>query len=219
MSAPMSGNNANRETEIRLGAKGRRVFTVAGWNKVLRDAGIFAGNWWIANYGPLRFNAGYAKGNLGYSASSKRKRVDLFRGGSPFVWTGQWLANFNSRSRTEAVAKKGGARFWIVCPIGHPVRPETSASFRRIPARESAAVAREYRRAVIVGLQTGRAAHAAKKQAKAAARAERKYYKQAAAKAERAERRAMARQDRASIRAAARQLRRQRTRRAIVKLR
>jgi hypothetical protein len=170
MSAPMSGNNANRETEIRLGAKGRRVFTVAGWNKVLRDAGIFAGNWWIANYGPLRFNAGYAKGNLGYSASSKRKRVDLFRGGSPFVWTGQWIANFNSRSRTEAVAKKGGARFWIVCPIGHPVRPETSASFRRIPARESAAVAREYRRAVIVGLQEGRALKAAKQRAKANAR-------------------------------------------------
>jgi hypothetical protein len=187
MSEPLSGSNiGNRQTEIRLGPKGRRVFTVAGWNNVLRDAGIFAGNWWIANYGQLRFNKGYATANLGYSASSKRKKVDLFKGGSPFVWTGQWLANFNSRARTEAVAKKGGARFWIVCPIGHPVRPDTSASFRRIPTRESAAVAREYRRAVIVGLQEGRALKAAKQQAKASARAAKKQ----ATAARRAEKRA-----------------------------
>lgn len=186
MSTPMSGNSANRETEVRLGAKGRRVFTVAGWNDVLRKAGIFAGNWWIANYGPLRWNTAYAKSQLGYTAKSKAKMVALFRGSVPFFHSGMWQVNFNNRARTEAVAKKGGARFWIVCPIGHAVRPETIASFKRIPARESAAVAREYRRAVIVGLQEGRALKAAKQQAKASARTAKKQ----ATAARRAEKRA-----------------------------
>lgn len=217
---------ANRDTELRLGPKGRRVFTVAGWNKVLRDAGIFAGNWWIANYGPLRFNAGYARANLGYVARSKRKVVDLYRGGSPFVDEGTLIANFNSRSRTEATATKGGARFWIVCPFGHIVRKETSDAFRKVPARESAAVSREYRRAVIVGLQEGRVAHAAKKQAHASARAAKKADNakyRAAIRANRAvgkaNTRAQLRADRASVRSAARQLRRQRTRKATIKLR
>lgn len=167
----------NRETELRLGGKGRRVFTVAGWNKVLREAGIFAGNWWIANYGPLRFNGAYALGTLGYPVGLYKWKAYKIRRGyeDPFVGpTRQLISNFNSRARTEAKATKGRVRFWVVCPFGHPVSKELSNAFRRIPSRESAAVAREYRRAVIVGLQTGRAAHAAKKQAKADARAAKK---------------------------------------------
>lgn len=156
------GIAANRETELRLGPKGRRVFSKSGWNKCIRESGIVTGNWWIVNYGILRWNKGYAIGQLNWRTKSMNSPLSI-----PFHETGQWMANFNSRSRTVAVAKNGGGKFWIVIPIGHPVRPETSQQFKTLPAREKAAVAREYRRALIMCLQTGRAAHAAKQQAKA----------------------------------------------------
>jgi hypothetical protein len=156
----------NRQTELRLGPKGRAVFTVAGWNKALRDAGIYAGNWWIANYGPLRWNVGYPQSQLGYRPG-KSKRKDLARGGKPFFDRGTMQANFNSRARTEAVAKKGGARFWIVCPVGHALRPETAAAFKTIPPGERKAVSREYRRAIIQALQAQRIVAAGKAQAQA----------------------------------------------------
>jgi hypothetical protein len=224
----LSHNSANRETELRLGPKGRRVFTVAGWNDVLRKAGIFAGNWWIANYGPMRFNGHYAINMLGYPEGLYPfKAYKIHRGyESPFVGpTRQLISNFNARSRTEATASKGRARFWIVCPFGHPVNEALSKAFRHIPSRESAAVAREYRRAVIVGLQTGRAAHAAKRQARAAARAAKRQAKaddratlRGMRRQWKSDDRAKIRADRASVRSAARQLRRQRTRRAKIRL-
>lgn len=175
----------NEKTALRLGAKGRRVFTIKGWNDCVRRAGIFAGDWWLGNYGPLRWNAAYAQSQLGYRPG-KRKRARMQRGESPYFDTGAWAGNFNSRARTQAVAKGGIARFWITVPIGHPVQPQTVASFKTVPAREATAVAREFRRALIQELQAGRAAHAAKQRAKATARAERK----AANAAKRAERRA-----------------------------
>lgn len=163
-SAMSRGMTENRETAVRLGAKGRRVFTAAGWNNALRGAGIFAGNWWIANYGPLRWKEAYARGQLGYTG----------RGHYPFLDTGVWMANFNSRARTEAVAKKGGVRFWVVIPIGHAVQAKTSAQFKFLPAREKQSVAREFRRALIMALQEGRTAHAKKQQARAEKRAAKK---------------------------------------------
>lgn len=166
----MSGASANRQTELRLEGKARRVFTQAGWNKVLRDAGVAAGNYWIGSYGPLRWNSGYAQSQLGYRpGKAKRKRMAL--GEAPFFSTGDFMAGFNSRARTEAVAKKGHASFWVVIPAGRlNFHPTHVAEFRRIPQRESAAVAREFRRGVIQGVMQGRAAASAKQQAKASAR-------------------------------------------------
>ncbi len=158
----LGGLSDNRATELRLGPKAQRVFTSAGWHRVIREAGIAAGNWWIANYGPLRWNKGYAISQLGWRTKGMMSKFAV-----PFYETGKWMANFNSRSRTVAVAKNGGGRFWIVIPIGHPVRQETSQQFKTLPAREKTAVAREYRRALIQGLQTGRVTFAAKQQAKA----------------------------------------------------
>jgi hypothetical protein len=182
----LSGASENRQTELRLEGKARRVFTQSGWNKVLREAGIFAGNWWIGNYGVLRWNAGYAQGTLGYRpAAAKRKR--MARGEAPFFSSGQFMAGFNSRARTEATAKKGHATFYVVVPAGYlNFHPDQVRTFRRIPQREAAAVAREFRRAVIQGVMQGRAAHAAKVQAKAGARLAKKQ----ASAARRAEKRA-----------------------------
>lgn len=197
--APMASEN--RRTELRLEGKARRVFTQAGWNKVLRDAGVFAGNWWIGNYGVMRWNAGYAQSALGYRpGAAKRKR--MASGEAPFFSTGDFMAGFNSRARTEARAKKGHATFYVIVPAGRlNFHPQHVAEFRRIPAREAAAVAREFRRAVIQGVMQGRAAHAAKQQAKASARLAKKQ----ASAARRAEARAArsTRTQRATRRAAA----------------
>ncbi len=182
----MTVNVGNRETEVRLGAKGRRVFSASGWNNCVRDSGITAGNWWIGNYGTLRWNKGYAQSALGY-APGARKRTRMARGESPFFSTGDFMAGFNSRARTEATAKKGRASFWVVIPAGRlNFHPKHVAAFRTIPARESAAVAREFRRALIQHVQTGRASAAAKKQAKASAQLAKKQ----ANAAKRAEKRA-----------------------------
>jgi hypothetical protein len=160
----------NRETELRLEGKALRVFSQSGWNTVLRNAGIYAGNWWIGNYGILRWNAGYAQSVLGYTPG-KRKRKRMAAGEAPFFSSGDFQAGFNSRARTDATAKKGHAYFWAVIPGGrlnfHPRHVEV---FRRIPAKEGVAVAREFRRAVIQGVMQGRAAHAAKQRAKESAR-------------------------------------------------
>lgn len=159
-----------REIERRLGVKGRRVFTIKGWNNSLREAGITSGNWWLANYAPLRWNSVYAVQNLGYPASS-RKRSRMARGEPPFYRTGDFQTAFIARARTVAVAKGGSVRFAIVAPAGWlSAHPKEMQSFRTVPPREKAAVAREFRRALIQAVQTGRAAHVAKQQAAAAAR-------------------------------------------------
>jgi hypothetical protein len=178
----------NRQTEMRLGAKGRRVFTQKGWNDCVRDAGITAGNWWLVKYGVLRWNAGYAQSALGYKPGN-RKRTRMMRGEAPFFSSGDFMAGFNSRAKTVAVAKKGRASFWVVVPAGRlNFHPQHVAEFRRIPQRESSAVAREFRRALIQHVQTGRAAAVAKAKAKAGARLAKKQASAARRQAARAAR-------------------------------
>jgi hypothetical protein len=216
---------------LRLGPKGRAVFTKSGWNDALRNAGLYAGNWWIANYGPLRWNTGYAQAHLGYPPRLPRgsmkgiramfaggladgwtKRERLKMGEAPFFYTGTMQANFNSRARTEATASAGGARFWIVCPVGHPLRPETADAFKTVPPGERKAVAREFRRALIQALMAQRIVAAKAKAERVAQRAMvRKQRAEMRAKV-RADAKAQARADKASIRAAARQMRRNRVR-------
>jgi hypothetical protein len=181
---------SNREAEVRLGEKGRRVFTQAGWNRALRNAGTYAGFWWLANYGPLRWNKGYAMSQLGYRPGA-RKLGRMARGELPFFSTGSFQNGFNTRANVVAKAKKGGARFWVTIPGGAlNFHPEHVRAFRTIPARESAAVAREFRKSLIMELQSGRKAFASKQQAKAAAKAQRAADRAAA----RAERRSRAKQ-------------------------
>lgn len=175
----------NRETEVRLGEKGRRVFTQAGWNRALRNAGTYAGFWWLANYGTLRWNRGYAMSQLGYSPGTKKIKR-MARGEPPFYSSGAFQNGFNTRANVIAKAKNGGARFWVTIPGGAlNYHPEHTSAFRRIPARESAAVAREFRKALIMELQSGRTAFAAKQQAKAAAKAQRAADRKAARAARR----------------------------------
>lgn len=164
-----------RAIEARLGAKGRRVFTVAGWNDSRRKAGIAAGNYWIATLGVLRWNAGYAQRVLGYMPRSSAKRSRMAKGEPPYFSSGQFQNGYNSRARTVATAKGGRASFAVLVPGGFlKIHPEHVKSFRRIPPAEAAAVAREFRRALIQAVQTGRAAQVAKKQARAAAKAAKK---------------------------------------------
>lgn len=159
-----------REIERRLGVKGRRVFTPKGWNDSLRQAGLASGNWWIANYGPLRWNTGYAQGTLRYRASAE-KRKRMAQGEPPFFSKGEFQKAFYARARTVAVAKGGSVRFAIVAPAGWlSAHPRQMESFRTVPPGEKTAVAREFRRALIQAVQTGRVAHAAKLQARLDAR-------------------------------------------------
>jgi hypothetical protein len=181
------------DTGMRLSGKGRAVFTVAGWNTALRNAAVAAGNWWIGNYGPLRWNRGYAVGQLGYrSGPAKKARMD--RGEEPFYKTGDLKNGFMTRARTKATAKGGKVRFAVVFPAGWlTANPQRLASFRTVPAREHAAVAREFRKALIMALQTQRTVAAKKAQAKAAkqARAAENKAKRAAGKQRAADRRAL----------------------------
>ena len=178
------GPAALRDTEARLSAKGRRVFTVAGWNDVIRNAGIAAGNWWISHYGPLRWNVGYAMGKLGYSPGKKKMKKISKWGALPFQEDGLMRSNFNSRAKVDAKATKGGLRLFVVrFPIGHVITAKAMNSFKTIPPAEAKAIAREYRRAVIIGLQTGRTAHAAKLSAAATVKAAKKEAAKAKAKA------------------------------------
>lgn len=173
MSYATPGSSDVREIEARLGVKGRRVFTQAGWNESLRKAGMAAGAYWIATYGPLRFNRGYATSRLGYRpGGSKRKR--MARGEAPFFHSGAFRHGFERGARTVAVAKRGRVSFAIVAPGGRlNHHPEHVAAFRRVPTSESAAVAREFRRALIQAVQVGRAAARARAAAKESARAAR----------------------------------------------
>ena len=174
MSISPSSYTVNKDTALRLGAKGRRVFTPAGWNQCLREAGKYAGDWWIGHYGVLRFNRVYATNTLGYSpGGAKRGRMN--RGEAPFYSSGQFMAGFNTKSRTESTATKGVARFVVMIPSGwlRP-HPEHVATFRKVPPGEKQAVSREFRRALIQSLQAGRVAHAKKIQAKAQAKLEKK---------------------------------------------
>lgn len=184
-----------RAIESRLGAKGRRVFTQAGWNDSLRKAGIAAGDYWIGHYGVLRWNAGYARGKLGYTPK-RAKALRMARGEAPFYSGGQFMAGFNSRARTVAKAKKSRVSFFVTVPGGYlNFHPDLVATFRKIPPTEAAAVAREFRRALIQSVQTGRAQSAAKQQAKAGRRLAKKQAtaaRRAAARANRSTRRASA---------------------------
>lgn len=195
MSTAPATSSDIRAIEARLGEKGKRVFTQAGWNKALRDAGIAAGNFWIGNYGVLRWNAGYARSRLGY-VPKRAKAKRMARGEAPFYSSGQFMAGFNSRSRTVATAKKGRTSFAVRVPGGFlNFHPEHVAAFRKIPPGEAAAVAREFRRALIQSVQTGRAQAHAKQQARAAARLAKKQAtaaRRAAARANRSTRRARA---------------------------
>jgi hypothetical protein len=157
--------------ESRLGAKGRRVFSVAGWNESLRKAANAAGLWWLSNYGVLRWNRAYAQGKLGYAPRSAAKRIRMIRGESPFFSSGDFQTGFNTKSKVVAKATKGHARFWITIPGGHlNYHPTHLEAFRRVPPGEAVAIAREFRRALIQQVQTGRVQHAAKVQARAAAK-------------------------------------------------
>ena len=170
MSVSTSSYTVNKDTALRLGAKGRRVFTVAGWNQCIREAGKSAGDWWIGNYGLLRFKSGYAQSVLGYTPG-KRKRKRMARGEPPFFSTGRFMAGFNTKARTEATAAKGIARFFVLIPGGWlNTHPEHVATFRKVPPGEKRAVSREFRRAMLQMLQAGRLAHAAAAQAKAQAK-------------------------------------------------
>lgn len=164
-----------RDIEARLGIKGRRVFTVSGWNDSLRKAGIAAGDFWIATLGVLRWNAGYAQRVLGYRPRSAAKRARMAKGEPPYFASGQFQDGYANRARTVAKATKGHVSFAVLVPGGFlNFHPEHIKSFRRIPPAEAAAVAREFRRALIQAVQTGRAAHASKQQARAAAKAAKK---------------------------------------------
>lgn len=185
MSVSPGSYSINKETALRLGPKGRRVFTAAGWNQCIRDAGKFAGDWWIGKYGVLRFNSGYAQKFLGYEPGArKRKRMD--RGEPPFYSTGRFMSGFNTKARTEATASKGIARFFVLIPGGWlNAHPEHVAAFRKVPPGEKRAVSREFRRAMIKMLQAGRIAHASAAQAKAQAKLEKKAANAAARQARR----------------------------------
>jgi len=195
MSVAPATTNDLRAIESRLGEKGKRVFSKAGWNDALRKAGIAAGDYWIGHYGPLRWNAGYARGKLGYTPkSTKAKR--MAHGEAPFFSSGQFQAGYNSRSRTVATSKKGRVSFYVTIPGGYlNFHPKHVAEFRTIPPGEASAVAREFRRALIQALQTGRAQAAAKIKAKA----ERTLAKKQASAA----RRALSRSNRSTRRARA----------------
>lgn len=166
--------------ESRLGVKGKRVFSAAGWNESLRKAGQTAGLWWLANYGPLRWNKGYAQGKLGYAPRSEAKRARVDRGEDPFFSTGDFQAGFNTKSKVVTKATKGHVRFWITIPAGYlNFHPTHAAAFRKVPAGEATAIAREFRRALIQQVQTGRVQHAAKVHARSAAKAASKQATQA----------------------------------------
>lgn len=160
----------NRATELRLGAKARRCFTAAGWNEALRQAGIAAGTWWIATYLPMRYDRGYAMGVLGYRPKGGNRQRVLAGIEPPFFESGL-MQRMNQGARVRAVAKKGGARFWVVIPTGHPLAPNLATAFRTVPPQESRGVAKAYRRALIQAVQQGRATAYAKQQAKLAAKA------------------------------------------------
>lgn len=153
---------------MRLGPKGRAVFTVKGWNDALRQAGQAAAGWWLVNYAPLRFKWQYAMSNLGYNPGDSKKRRIFKHGEPPYYSTGTMQNNLYMRSQTDVRAKGGGITgIRIKFPIGHMIKEGTISTFKRIPERERMSVAREFRRALILALQAQRAKAAEKARVKA----------------------------------------------------
>jgi hypothetical protein len=165
-----------KSIEQRLSAKGRRVFTVKGWNDALRQAGIYAAKLWVNTYAPKRWHTDYAVGQLGYSAAvGKSKKRRMRKGERPFWSTGDLNNAWATRARVGAKATKGHVRFYAAGPSGWLSHfPLAMASFKAIPPQEAAAIAQAFRRGLIMAVQTGRADAHKSKMSRAAAKAQKK---------------------------------------------
>jgi hypothetical protein len=157
---------------LRLSAKGRAVFTPAGWNTAVRNAGQQAIGFWLATIAHKRFNWHYAQRELPYRPGRAKTSRHFRYKEDAFTSTGQLRNNLMMRSSVDVRAKRGGlTSMRLRVPIGHWMRAETLAAFRFVPVKERMAVAREFRKALIMQLQTQRAKAAAKAQATAAKQA------------------------------------------------
>lgn len=167
-SGNVHGPSEVKATAMRLGPKGRAVFTVKGWNDAIRRAGEAAIGFWLSELAPKRFNIHYAMRELPYMPGD-RKKVRAFRyGEDAFYSTGTLKNNLFMRSTPDVRAKGGGVTSMrLRVPIGHWMSADTLRAFRTVPAKERAAVSSAFRRALIQELQAGRAKAAAKAQAKA----------------------------------------------------
>lgn len=109
--------------------RGRALLSQGAFNAVLREAGVFAGEQWTAQYLPMRFNRAYALG-LGYRTSQRKDpwaakepgkwpetyddRKRQWQGhDDPLVWTGKLRAELYRWVNTRAVSTKGQVRVEI----------------------------------------------------------------------------------------------------------
>lgn len=153
---------------MRLGPLGRTLFTTAGWNRALREAGMAAIGWWLSNYAPMRFKRYYAEGMLGYTPSDAKKGR-MNRGEPPYFKDGTLQNNLYMRSMPDVKAKNGGITLMVLrFPVGHHIDAKTIKSFKTVPTREANAVGREFRNALVAQMRAGVAAAKAKAEAKAA---------------------------------------------------
>jgi hypothetical protein len=115
--------------------RSRRLFTVSGWNTVIRAAGQSAGIDFLVDYVPLRWNKGYAVSQLQYAQGRR----------TPFYTTGDWLTAAEAGSNVRAVATKGDVQVRVSVPLPHPVRAETAAAFKRVTQREKDFIRKQFR--------------------------------------------------------------------------
>lgn len=173
--APVKSGDV-KSIEQRLSAKGRRVFTVSGWNDVLRQAGIYAAKVWVTTYAPKRWHTDYAVGQLGYGAAvGKSKKYRMRKGERPFWSTGDLNNAWATRARVGAKATKGHVRFYAAGPAGWLGRfPKVLASFKTLPPQETAAITQAFRRGIIIAIKHGRAEADRARTAKVTAKAQKK---------------------------------------------
>lgn len=109
--------------------RGRALLSQGAFNAVLREAGVFAGEQWTAQFLPMRFNRAYAL-SLGYRTSQRKDpwaakdpgrwpetyddRKRQWQGhDDALVWTGRLRAELYRWVNTRAVSTKGQVRVEI----------------------------------------------------------------------------------------------------------
>jgi hypothetical protein len=120
--------------------RARQLFTQSAFNNVLRLAAFKAGNQFIEDRLPVRWSPGWARYQGNYTGKGGRDRI-------PFYERGAWIRNAQN-SHPFVVVTKGTIRLKVIVPVGHPLKPTTSAAFRSILPRDVQCITTAFRTSV-----------------------------------------------------------------------
>ncbi len=164
----MASTNNLLRGKIEYGKQAAAVFNARERKMVLQIALEMAGELWIEEYLPRRFNKKYmarAPFNHDPRRLSLKQKIEkaLAQGQKPsggrkkfnfdrleaLVMDGDMRDTALSRSRVKAVSTKGNIKGSIIIPTHHGLRPQTRDLLTTLPRREENRIANKFEREII----------------------------------------------------------------------